>query len=305
MKTKKTKEPIVIEDVVWYIEDDNGKYHSIAKKTFYYQFLMEHANSEVNGQANKQTAIDFECYQRLYVYLLNQHILDDPRSNLDFTPIEGGATFTLNFTSVMEDYDNIEELLRAEFPQAVMQKYINTLLHPADGFRCSICGAYSFSRHLSFGDGKNKITYCFGCHPLHDDIQNRIKKEYDRAGTLVAVNKRLEIIEEALVPYIAPNKSIDVLLDEFRKANETDNERAREVRGMLNEKQLEEWECFGFDDVDVVLWNRKRLADINIFADCVVLTEDGEDIIAVMDKAGVVYTDEKAVNFANKLKEEC
>ena len=136
-------------------------------------------------------------------------------------------------------------------------------------------------------------------------LMRTIQDVYKNDGSLAAVNKRLALIEEACKPFIAPEKSINILLDEFRNANETENERARKIRAMLNDKQLEEWECFGFDDVDVVLWNRKRLADINIFADCVVLTEDGKDIIAVMDKAGVVYTDEKAVNFANKLKEEC
>ena len=304
MKKEKKEDPIIIEEVVWYRKDENGNYFSIADKTFYYQFLMEHADDSINGQANKQAAEDFKCYQDIFVFLLNKKILNNPEYCLDFCTIEGGATFTLNLDKIKSEM-NIERLLRENFKESYMQKYIDSFLNPADGFKCDFCGAVSLSRHLSFGSGKNKITYCLSCHPIKEKLQKIIQDVYKNDGSLAAVNKRLALIEEACKPFIAPEKSINILLDEFRNANETENERARKIRAMLNDKQLEEWECFGFDDVDVVLWNRKRLADINIFADCVVLTEDGKDIIAVMDKAGVVYTDEKAVNFANKLKEEC
>ena len=302
MKKEKKEDPIIFEDVVWYRKDENGNYSSIADKTFYYQFLMEHADDSINGQANRKAATDFACYQRLYVMLLNHEILNWPSFCMDWTEIEGGATFTFNMTEAMKVFD-MEQVMKKQFPQAVMDKYIQSLIHPADGFKCSICGAYSFSRHISFGSGKNKTTYCLACHPIKEELQNEIKRVYNSSGTMAAVKKRLEIIEEAFKAPIAPNKSIDVLLDEFRKDNEIPNEDSVRIQKLLLEKKFDKWECFGAGDVGLVLWDRERLSDINIFSECVAMSEDGEAILAIFDKAGVIYTDEKALEFAKLLEE--
>lgn len=304
MKNKENNQPVVIEDVVWYRKEPNGDYCSIAKKTFYYTFLMEHADSKINGESNKQAAEDFKCYQDIFVFLMNKGILNNPEYCLDFCTIEGGATFTLNLDKVKSEM-NIERLLRENFKESYMQKYIDSFLNPADGFKCDFCGAVSLSRHLSFGSGKNKITYCLACHPLKEELQKTIQDIYKNDGSLAAVKKRLALIEEACKPFIAPEKSINILLDEFKEENEVYNKSVPKIQNLLKEKHLDEFEVFGYDEFGLIIWNRKKLADINIFSECIILSEDGKDIIAVMDKAGVVYTDEKAVNFANKLKEEC
>ena len=299
----KVNQPIIIEDVAWFCEDEEGKCNSIARKTFYYNFLMDHASDSISGESNRQAAQDFDFYEELYVFLINKKILNDPRFCLDWTQIEGGATFTFNLSEALKVYD-LESMLKESFPQAEMQKYIETLMHPADGFRCDFCGAYSFSRRLSCGNGKDKRTYCLSCHPLNDDVQDVIKKEYERNGTLEAVRERLAYIEYASHPKIASGQTINTLLDQFILGNEESNEFSNRIQEILDENELDEWETFGYDDVGVILWNRKRLSDINIFNKCVFLNEEGDGIIMIVDRAGVIYSDEKAIDFAEKMKKE-
>ena len=166
----KNNSDVIIEDVVYYIDNYKIQMKNTAKDTFYYQFLMDRADSSINGQNNYTAANDFYYYEEIFTYLLSLGILNSKEYCIDWTPIYGGATFSFNLSKAQRDLD-IETMLYEKFADKQMSDYIKTFCHPADRWRCSVCGAVSLSRHLSFADDNGeKLTYCLACNPINDDI---------------------------------------------------------------------------------------------------------------------------------------
>ena len=187
-----------------------------------------------------------------------------------------------------------------------MSDYIKTFCHPVDSLKCSVCGAVSLSRHLSFADDNDeKVTYCLACHPINEEIKSKIAKVYNESGTHAAVKERLRFIEEATRVKIAPDKTINILLDEFIAKNSKWNKanpKVDVIRQILEEADRQEFDVFAYDN-GIAMINRKKLADIDIFSNSVALSEDGNEILVLFDRAGVVYLGEKCMEFVNKLKE--
>ena len=116
----------------------------------------------------------------------------------------------------------------------------------------------------------------------------------------------MRFIEEATRVKIAPDKTINILLDEFIANNSKWNKANPKVdiiRQILEEAGRQEFDVFAYDDNGIAMINRKKLADIDIFSNSVALSEDGSEIIVLFDRAGVVYIGEKCMEFVNKLKE--
>ena len=288
---------LIIEDVAWFEKLGDGKYRTLGDKTFYYTFLMERADESINGQNNRKAAEDFLYYQEIFVYLLNEGILDNPEYCLDWVDIYGGTTFSLNLTKVMKDID-IEAKLNDHFAERGMSEYIQTLCHPADSLRCGICGSVSLSRHISFGQGKDKIVYCLACHPLNENCKEKIKKVFEAEGTIPAVAKRLEFIEEASKPKMAEGYTINMFIYNFKAENEINPApKADAIQKIIDKEGFDYFEVFETEQ-GIVLWNRKALSDFDIFSKCVTLNSEGTEIIVLFDHAGVVYADEKAIDFA-------
>ena len=302
---KRNLEDIIIEDVIWYKTKKEGspKYINQAKKCFYYQFLMERADETINGQNNKKAAMDFYYYEKIFVFLLNEGILNSNDYCLDWTEIPGGATFSFNLSKAKKNID-LQKLLFDKLPN--MSEYITTFCNPAESFRCDICGAVSFSRHLSYGIGNDKKTFCLACHPIKDDIKSDIQAVYIKHGTITAVKERLKIIVESSKAKIAEDKTINILLDEYRINNKTDfpNPKIEIINNILKEKKLDEFEAFSCEDFEIVIWNRKRLADLDIFSEVTALSDEGDEIVVLFNKAGVCYLEEKALDFAQRATED-
>lgn len=303
---RKNAEDIIIEDVIWYnVEktEEKTEYINLAKNCFYYQFLMERVDETINGQNNKKAALDFYYYEKIYVFLLNKGILNSSDYCFDWTKIPGGATFSFNLSKAKEDID-LQNLLLDNLPN--MSEYITTFCNPAESFRCDICGAISFSRHLSYGIGNNKRTFCLACHPIKDEIKSDIQKKYIKDGTIAAVKERLRIVEEFSKAKIAKDKTINILLDEYRINNKTDfpSPKIEVINQILKEKKLTEFEAFSCEDFEIVIWNRKRLSDLTIFSEVVALSDEGDEILVLFNKAGVCYLEEKALDFARRATED-
>lgn len=302
IKEEINKDDVIIEDVIWYnIKEKNGEkiYTNLAKSCFYYQFLMERADGSINGQYNRKAATDFFNYEEIYIFLLSKGILNSSKYCLDWTEISGGATFSFNLTKAKQDI-NLEEVLLENLKN--MSEYIITFCNPAESFRCNICGAVSLSRNISFGYGNDRITFCLACHPIKDEIQKDIQKVYKKYGSLAATKERLSIIEKAAKAKIAEDKTINILLDEYKLNNKTDfpSPKIEIINQILREKNLDEFEAFSCEDFEIVIWNRKRLSDLDIFSDTVSLSDEGDEIVVLFNKAGVCYLDEKAISFARK-----
>ena len=295
-------EPIIIEDVVYYKKTPQGLMCT-AQDSFYYQFLMEHADDSINGQNNCKAATDFLNYEKIFVYLLELEILNHSNYCLDFCPIEGGATFSFNLTYAMDDYD-IETMLFQKFADEDMEKYIHQFCNPTEGLKCDICGCVSLSRHLSYlDDNKNKLVFCFGCHPLKQELKDKIKSVFETEGIIAAAKERIRLIDEACKVQIAPNKTINILLDEFiaqcRQPWKKPDPRIDVINQILDEAGRNEFEAFSYEN-GIALINRKRLADINIFSEVVALNETGDEIVVLFEKAGVCWVDDNAIAFIKK-----
>ena len=294
---------MIIEDVVYY-EEKNGRIESLAKDTFYYKFLMGRADESINGQNNLKAATDFEAYEKIFTYLLSLGILNSKEYCIDWTPIYGGACFSFNLGKAQKDLD-IESMLLERFENENMSDFIHTFCNPVDSMRCDICGSFSFSRFLSFANKEGKRdVFCLACHPLKEELRERVKSVYAKDGEYAAVKARIKIIDDACRVKIAPDKTINILIDEFIKDNSgycKPSPTVDIIKQILKEENRDEFEVFGYDETGVAILNRKKLSDIDIFSEAVVLNEDGSEIVALFDKAGVIYLDDKAIEFARKL----
>jgi hypothetical protein len=310
---KTTNKDLVIEDVIWFEKNEGGNkdrcpYRSSAKSTFYYTFLMDNSDCSIQGQNNLKAANDFLAFEDIYVFLLNLGILNNKHYCLDWSEIYGGATFSFNLGKALEDID-LENVLTEHFTDKEMSDYIKTFCHPADSFRCKFCGAVSLSRHLCFTDDHgDREVHCFACHPIDDELSLlKIKATYEELGSIEAVQLRNELIETATIAKIAPNKTINMLLDEFIASNKTDlGNAARKVeviQKIFDEGDYDEWEAFAYDKYGIVMLNRARLADIKIFSDSVSLSEEGDEILTMFNNVGVVYLDDAAIEFAKRMTE--
>lgn len=302
MKICKEHEAIIIEDVIWYDIKD-GVYQNSAKDTFYYQFLMENANKAIGGQENRQAATDFFNYEELYIALLNKGILQ--KYCLDYSEIYGGATFSFNLTEALKECD-VEHVLKTAFPDAHMDKYIQSFLHPADGFKCSVCGAVTLSRHITFRDSKDaKRTYCIACYPL-DEAQHKALSKFHAENNIVeTVKKRNQIISDMAIIKIAEGLTPNILLDRFIKDQEsaitTVNPKISVIQQILEEAGRTEFEVFQPDDDGIVIWDRRKLANLETFYDTVVLSSDGTEIVLLYNRAAVCFLDDDAIRFASCL----
>ncbi len=301
MKKEIKKDNLILEDVV-YFEEKDGKYVSTAKDTFYYQFLMERADASINGQNNLKAATDFENYEKIYVALLNAGVLNYPAFCIDWTPIYGGACFSFNLSKAMHDL-KLEAILANELKGEISSDYIQTMLNPADSFRCAICGAVSLSRHVAFiVDGK-KTTYCLACHPISKECQYQIQKVYHKSGTLDAVRERIRLIDEACKPRIAEGKTINILIDEFIEENSVNtNPEVSEIEKLFEKGGYEQFQVFAYDDCGLAIINRERAVDIDVFSEIAALSEDGTEILALFSKAGVCWVDDDARKFVQTIE---
>ncbi len=302
MKDCKENEAVIIEDVIWYDLKD-GVFQNSAKDTFYYQFLMENASKAIGGQENRQAATDFFNYEELYICLLNKGVLQ--KYCLAFDNIYGGTTFSFNLTSALKEVD-IEKLLKEVFPDAYMDKYIQTFLHPADGLKCSVCGAVTLSRHITFRDSKNaKQTYCIACYPLDEAQHKELRKFHAENDIVETVKKRNQIISDMAITKIAEGLTPNILLDRFIKDQEAAitvvNPKIAVIQQILEAAGRTEFEVFQPDDDGIVIWDRRKLANLEAFYDTVVLSSDGTEIVLLYNRAAVCFLDDDAIKFASCL----
>lgn len=301
------KTPIIIEDVVYYDQTEKG-YKCLAKDTFYYNFLMNRSTDEINGQSNLMAATDFLNYEKIYVALLDKLILKNPTYVIDWCDIDGGACFSLNLSAVLNDFD-LEKILRKEFEdEPEMEKYISNFCNPPEYRRCHVCGAFSFSRFIEYSSSDNeKHVYCLACSPLKDELKEKVKKVFQTKGTEAAVKERIEIIDDACRVKIPEGKTIDGLIDDFIEYNQPGNMRVADpryfvIKNILEEADRTDLQVFPYEN-GVAILNRAKLKNIDNFSNTVAMSEDGTEIIALFDKPGLCWCDEKAIEFAKKLAE--
>lgn len=298
--TKKTNADLIIEDVLYYEEKD-GKYVSTAEDTFYFQFLMQRADFSINGQNNLKAATDFKNYEEIYVALMNLGLLNDERYCLDFTKIYGGACFSFNLGLALHDL-KLKEILEIELKGRVSSDCLKTFLNPADSFRCSVCGAVSLSRHITFMTDGKKTTYCLSCYPINKEIHPLIQKIYHEKGSLPAVRERIRLIDEQCKIHIADGMTIDKLLDDFIADNKDyNNHYVETIDKIFKYTGRNEFQTFAYDDTGVVIIDRNKARDINLFSEFAALNPEGDEILALFDRAGVCWCDENAIRLAIKL----
>ncbi len=296
------KDRLIIEDVVWFEEDKNGEVRSTAQNTFFYSFLMERSDESLNGQNNLKTATDFKMYQEIFLELMKLgYLSNESQYVIDWTNIYGGACFTLDMTKLMADAD-IETILNDNLTG--YSDYIHTLCNPEKSLKCSICGAVSLSRHVSFGTGKEKRVYCIACHPLSRELQYQIQKVYRDIDTLAAVTERIRLVDKACGFHIDKNFTIPMLLDKFKNENEREtiihNPKVDIINEIINKEGYYGFEVFDSAE-GLILWNRKALEEEAMFRDCVELNDDGNDIIVLYNHPGVVYADKEAIYMASRM----
>jgi hypothetical protein len=146
---------------------------------------------------------------------------------------------------------------------------------------------------------------CLACHPLSKEIKGEIKAEYAKSGSMSAVVKRLELIEKYSQVQIPEGKSINSLIADYKAKYQTDIEDAgvSEIRSILNELNLHNYDVFSTGDYDILLLNMEALADINTFSACVGVEEDDAEILVFFEKEGAVWFNDNAVEFAKSLIE--
>lgn len=305
MNSMNNKKDLIVEDVIYFIENEDGSIESNAKNCFFYVFLMEHSKSPVQGNKNKKAAEDFAAYQAIFAYLLGKGYLTDERYCIDFDPINGGACFSLNLGKLLTDV-NLEDELTATLSGKITSDYIQTFCNPTDSLRCNYCGAVSYSRRITADTKNGNVPCCLACHPLKQSICDQIKTVFDNEGTLAAVEKRLALIEQYSVVQIPPGKSINILIDEFLCGHATDVEDiiVVEIRRILEDLGIDIFDVATTDDFDILLLNRSELADLNVFSECVATDFETGEILTFFNKEGVVMTDDNAVHFIAKLQKE-
>ena len=295
---------LIVEDVLYFLQEGD-EIRSIAKDTFYYQFLMRRAGATPIGETNRRAAEDFERYQRIFLYLMQQGYLTDNSYCIDFDPIEGGACFSLNLGKLLEEID-LEKELNEHFEGQMMGEYIHTLCAPVESLHCIYCGSFSFSRFIRDEYRGRSEACCLACHPLKPSIKEEIKDEYNRAGSQAAVIQRLALIEKYSQVQIPAGKSINSLVADFRRTYKTDVEDVlvTEIRNILDELQLNNFDVFTTGDYDVLLLNMEAIQDLDVFSEIVACDYETAEIIVFFPKEGVCMFDDDAVAFVKNLRKE-
>lgn len=302
---KNSKKQRIVEDVIYFKQNAEGKVTNLAKDTFYYTYLMEHSNDKIDGQENKKAAEDFFAFEEIYCLLHENGLLKNPKYCIDWTEIgDYGACFTLNLEKLLEDFE-LERMLNDNLPG--MSDYIKTFIDPAERFYCSICGALTFSRHMEFKLSNGiKETHCLSCYAVDEPIQSSIRKVYkcSNGDVIIAVKERIELIREAAKLKIAEGKTINILLDEYKQnhAVKDENKNVLHIREFLEKNHLTEWEVFESDDFDVVMWNRRGLAKEDLFSKAIALNETNDEIIMLFTTPSAIYLNEKAIAYIRILE---
>ena len=300
-ESDKNKKELIVEDVIYYAENGD-KFVSTAKETFYYQFLMRRASATPMEKKKKKAAEDFEKYQLIFLYLMEKGYLTNTDYCIDFDPIQGGACFSIDLARLLEEVE-LENDLNKHFEGQHLDEYIKTFCHPVESLRCIYCGSFSFSRFIKDDYFGRDEPCCLACHPLSNELKGKIKEEYAKSGSMAAVVKRLELIEEYSKVQIPEGKSINSLIADYKATYKTDIEDVgvSEIRNILNELGLESYDVFSTGDYDILLLNMEALADINTFSECVGVEEEDAEILVFFEKEGAVWINDNAVKFAKSL----
>lgn len=290
---------IIIEDVLYFKEkkvDGEIINVSAAKDTFYYQFLMERSDDKIQGQNNLKAATNFYIYEQLFLYLFNRGYLTDKRFCIDLTEVPGGYCFTFDLGKAMKTID-IESELKEAFKGQHFDEYIETMCHPTDHLLCSCCSAISLSRHIAFSSKNGKETFCLACYPLEVEIWNELKNLYEKEGAVPTIKKRLEFVAEASKAKIASDKSIEWLLDEYKRIHmpQKPTARVKAIRKILDKNNLQDFEVFSTYDFDVVIWNRKKLYDYDVFSKAVKTNGAGAEILYIFNVNDACWLDDMAI----------
>ena len=231
-------------------------------------------------------------------YLFNKKYL------LETDEINKGVTFTLDLSKLMEEVD-LENELYSVFP--AYAEYIHTLCNPPESLRCGVCGAITLSRPIVFrGEIEaDNLVFCLSCYPLDELMQDQIKKVYKEEGVEDAVLSRLAYIEDLSRPIIASGETKRSLLDKYRYyATQLEDYRVKTIRYILEDAGLTNYDVFSTADFQIVLWDIEELSKQDNFDKCVATNSEGTKIIFFFNHAGVVLTDEAAIEFAKALTDK-
>ena len=142
---------------------------------------------------------------------------------------------------------------------------------------------------------------CLSCQLLSKKQLNAIEKVCNEFGVLQAVNQRLK---ESLIKSrfnVAKDKSIPILLDEFKKNNSVDfyEDQVDVIKQLLNKNGMDNYEVFCYNLLGIVIWNREALQHKETFVQSVVTNADGTEITTVFN-SDAIHLDDKAIEFVLK-----
>lgn len=284
----------IIEDEIYFdteMINDSIVYVSTAKDSQYYQSLI--------NNADEYAAERLVMVNDIYVWLLDLNYLDDPKYNLSWEYIsEQCAAFTFNMRKLLENYPDVENQLHIVFCDKAYGKILDMIFKNNKQYKCSVCGACTFSRELST-DNRDKL--CLSCQLLSKKQLNAIEKVCNEFGVLQAVNQRLK---ESLIKSrfnVAKDKSIPILLDEFKKNNSVDfyKDQVDVIKQLLNKNGMDNYEVFCCNLLGIVIWNREALQHKETFVQSVATNADGTEILTIFN-SNAIYIDDKAIEFALK-----
>ena len=151
-----------------------------------------------------------------------------------------------------------------------------------------------------------QVPCCLACHPLRDSIREEIRETYSEGSSQASVSKRLELIEKYSVVQIPEGKSINQLIDEYlhMHVSQVEDARVTEIRGILNDLGIENFDVFTTNDFEVLMLNREALADIKVFSECVATDYETGEILVFFNKEGVCLIDDEAEKYAKRIEQE-
>lgn len=293
----------IIEDIVFLNETENSDneivYECAADKQEFYKTLIKETDNSLWNKVTKIIADEYLKYQQIYYWLYQNGYLQ--KYSYSSGHYSEGYVFKINLDTLLEK-TKVEQELRSNFSKEY-KEYIDNFCNPKEVFRCSTCGAISFTSQAEQILEEDEEYNCAACSTLDEYSRERVKDLYYQYGTLRALANRDNCLETFFGCTTSNEKLRRIVCDNFQYAigkNGTINEIVKVANNILERNNLDNLVAFESVYNDLIIWNKGLLIREEEIYQKVI--EFGEVEVEIHDFENIVWTSYNVIKFLREFE---